>query len=302
MDNENPQQSFRSGYVSIVGRPNVGKSTLLNRILGQKIAITSPKPQTTRNRILGIHSFSGGQILFLDTPGIHAARGRLNKFMVDQALSACSEVDLVLFLVDADRRPGEGDDFILDVLRRGAAPVLLVLNKIDRIGKPALLPLIDTYAKKFPFQAIIPVSALKGDGIDELVAAVAARLPAGPSYYPSDMVTDLPERFIAAEMIREQVLRQTREEIPYGVAVTVETFEEKPERNLVVIGAVIHVERETHKRIIVGKGGATVRDIGRAARRDIEKLLDCRVFLEIFIRVDRNWTDSGRLLKEFGYE
>ncbi len=302
VDNENPQQSFRSGYVSIVGRPNVGKSTLLNRILGQKIAITSPKPQTTRNRILGIHSFSGGQILFLDTPGIHAARGRLNKFMVDQALSACSEVDLVLFLVDADRRPGEGDDFILDVLRRGAAPVLLVLNKIDRIGKPALLPLIDTYAKKFPFQAIIPVSALKGDGIDELVAAVAARLPAGPSYYPSDMVTDLPERFIAAEMIREQVLRQTREEIPYGVAVTVETFEEKPERNLVVIGAVIHVERETHKRIIVGKGGATVRDIGRAARRDIEKLLDCRVFLEIFIRVDRNWTDSGRLLKEFGYE
>ncbi len=301
MENQNSQEPFHSGYVSIVGRPNVGKSTLLNRILGQKIAITSPKPQTTRNRILGIHSFTGGQILFLDTPGIHSARGRLSKFMVDQALSACSEVDLVLFLVEANRTPGEGEDFILEVLRRGNSPVLLVINKIDRIGKTALLPLIDAYAKRFPFQAIIPVSALDGEGVDDLVAAVVQRLPLGPGYYPPDMITDLPERFIAAEMIREQVLRQTREEIPYGVAVTVEAFEEKPERNLVVINAVIHVERESHKRIVVGKGGAVVRAIGRAARLDIEKLLDCRVFLEVFIRIDRNWTDSGRLLKEFGY-
>ncbi len=294
-------QQYRSGFVSIVGRPNVGKSTLLNQVLGQKIAITSPKPQTTRNRLLGIHHFSGGQILFLDTPGIHQTRGRLNKYMVDQALSACSEVDLVLFLVDADRRSGE-EDFILEVLGHGAAPVLLVINKIDLVRKPSLLPLIDTYAGKFPFADIIPVSALTGEGIEELTAAIVNRLPSGPRYYPEDMVTDLPERFIAAEMIREQVLRQTREEIPYGVAVTIENFAEKPERNLVVINAVIHVERETHKRIVVGRGGGMLRAIGRAAREDIERLLGCRVFLETFVRVDRNWTESARLLKEFGYD
>lgn len=303
MDNEQQQaEQFRSGFVSIIGRPNVGKSTLLNRILGQKIAITSPKPQTTRNRILGIHTFAGGQILFLDTPGIHRARGRLNKYMVDQALSACSEIDLILFLVEAGQPPGEAENFILDVLSRGGVPVLLVINKIDRVSKPVLLPLIDTYARKFPFQAIIPISAIAGEGIDELVAAVSERLPVGPALYPADMVTDLPERFIAAEMIREQILRQTHDEIPYGVAVTVEAFEEKPERNLVVIHAAVHVERETHKRIIVGKGGAGVRAIGQAARNDIERLLDCRVFLELFIRVDRSWTESNRMMKEFGYD
>jgi GTP-binding protein Era len=303
VDNEQQQaEQFRSGFVSIIGRPNVGKSTLLNRILGQKIAITSPKPQTTRNRILGIHTFAGGQILFLDTPGIHRARGRLNKYMVDQALSACSEIDLILFLVEAGQPPGEAENFILDVLSRGGVPVLLVINKIDRVSKPVLLPLIDTYARKFPFQAIIPISAIAGEGIDELVAAVSERLPVGPALYPADMVTDLPERFIAAEMIREQILRQTHDEIPYGVAVTVEAFEEKPERNLVVIHAAVHVERETHKRIIVGKGGAGVRAIGQAARNDIERLLDCRVFLELFIRVDRSWTESNRMMKEFGYD
>ncbi len=303
MDNEQQQaEQFRSGFVSIIGRPNVGKSTLLNRILGQKIAITSPKPQTTRNRILGIHTFAGGQILFLDTPGIHRARGRLNKYMVDQALSACSEIDLILFLVEAGQPPGEAENFILDVLSRGGVPVLLVINKIDRVSKPVLLPLIDAYARKFPFQAIIPISAIAGEGIDELVAAVSERLPIGPALYPDDMVTDMPERFIAAEMIREQILRQTHDEIPYGVAVTVEAFEEKPERNLVVIHAAVHVERETHKRIIVGKGGAGVRAIGQAARSDIERLLDCRVFLELFIRVDRSWTESNRLMKEFGYD
>lgn len=295
-------EDFRSGFVSIVGRPNVGKSTLLNRVLGQKIAITSPKPQTTRNRILGIHNLPGGQILFLDTPGIHKAKGRLNRFMVDQALAACADVDLILFLAAADRAAGEGEAFVLDVLRRGASPVILALNKIDLIPWLELLPLIEGYAAAFPFREIVPISALTGEGVNDLVGILRGYLPPGQRHYPEDMITDLPERFIVAEMIREQVLRLTREEVPYGVAVTVESFTEKPERNLVVIQAVIHVERETHKRIVVGKSGAMIRAMGQAARKDIEKLLGCRIFLELFVRIDRDWTESVRLLREFGYD
>lgn len=293
--------TFHSGFVSIVGRPNVGKSTLLNNVLGQKIAITSDKPQTTRNRILGIHNLPDGQVLFLDTPGIHKARGRLNQFMVDQALSACSEVDAILFLVEADDPPGGGDDFILEILSRSGHPVVLVINKIDLVPRERLLPLIAVYAEKFPFREIIPVSALTGEGIDDLVSTVKSLLPEGPRYYPEDMVTDLPERFIVSEMVREQVLRQTRDEIPYGVAVTIEQFTEKPETNLVVIHAVINVERDSHKRIVVGKAGARIRAIGQSSRKEIERLLGCRVFLELFVRVQKNWTDSERLLREFGY-
>lgn len=299
---ESDTPDYRSGFVSIVGRPNVGKSTLLNQILGQKIAITSPKPQTTRNRILGIHHLPDGQILFLDTPGIHQARGRLNKFMVDQALAACSEVDLVLLLAQADRRLGKNEEFILELLRQGGSPVVLAINKVDLVPRPELLPLIESYAAKFPFREIVPVSATTGEGVDDLVATLRGLLPAGPRLYPEDMVTDLPERFIVAEMVREQVLRLTWKEIPYGVAVTIETFQEKPEQNLVVIQAVIHVERETQKRIVVGKGGAMVRSIGRTARQTIEDLLGCRVYLELFVRVDRQWTESARLLREFGYD
>jgi len=296
------EESFRSGFVSIVGRPNVGKSTLLNTILGQKIAITSGKPQTTRNRILGIHSLPDGQILFLDTPGIHKARGRLNKYMVDQALSACSDVDLILMLVEATDPPGGGDEFILELLSRSETRVILVINKVDLVPRERLLPLIETYAGKFPFAEIFPVSGLKGEGVPDLVAAIRSLLPEGPRYYSEEMITDLPERFIAAEMIREQVLKLTRDEVPYGVAVTVESFEEKPEKNLIVINAVIHVERDTHKRIVLGKGGAMIRAIGKSARLEIERFLDCRVFLELFVKVEKNWTESGRLLKEFGYE
>jgi GTP-binding protein Era len=236
--------NFRSGFVSIIGRPNVGKSTLLNKILGQKIAITTSKPQTTRNRILGIHNLDKGQILFLDTPGIHRGKGRLNRFMVDQAISACSDVDLILFLVEANDPLGGGDDFILDLISKGGSPVVLLINKIDLVPRPQLLALIDAYSKKFSFRAIIPISGLKGDGVDTLPGIILDLLPEGPRYYPEDMITDLPERFIVGEMIREQVLKQTRDEVPYGVAVTVESFEEKPEKNLIVIGAVIRVDRE----------------------------------------------------------
>lgn len=293
---------FRSGFVSIVGRPNVGKSTLLNTILGQKIAIASSKPQTTRNRILGIHNGAASQILFLDTPGLHRAKGKLNKFMVDQALAACSDVDAILFLVEATDPPGGGDDFILDIIAKGKAPVILVINKVDLIERPKLLPLIDAYSRRFGFAAIVPVSAQSGEGVIDLVETVTGLLPAGPRYYPEDLVTDLPERFIVAEMVREQILKQTRDEVPYGVAVVVERFEEKPEKGLVVIDALIVVEREPHKKIILGKGGARIRSIGKAARYDIERMLGTRVFLDLFVKVEKNWTQSERLLKEFGYE
>ncbi len=293
---------LRSGFVSIIGRPNVGKSTLLNRILGQKIAIASPKPQTTRNRILGIHNLPGAQILFLDTPGIHRGRGKLNRFMVDQALSACSGVDLVLFLVEANDPPGGGDDFILEVLAQGGVPVVLVINKIDLVPKPKLLGLIDAFSKKFDFTEIIPVSGQTGEGVDRLLEVIPGYLPEGPGHYPEDMITDLPERFIVAEMIREQVLKQTHDEIPYRVAVVVESFEEKPEKDLVVIRAAICVERDSHKGIVVGKQGAMVRSIGKAARFDIERFLDSRVFLELFVKVEKNWTESARMLRELGYE
>lgn len=296
------KKGFRSGFVSIVGRPNVGKSTLLNALLGQKIAIASDKPQTTRNRILGIYTREKTQILFLDTPGIHKAKGRLNKFMVEQALSTCKNVDAVLFLVEATDRPGGGDDFILDLLSKGKVPVILGINKADLVAKPALLPLIAAYAERLDFAGILPLSGLTGEGVEELIELVQGLLPEGPHYYPEDMITDQPERFIVAEMIREQLLKQTHDEVPYGVAVAVERFTEKPDKNLVVVEAVVHVEREAHKSIVIGKKGAKLRAIGQAARFDIERMLGTRVFLELFVRVEKNWTQSNRLLKEFGYE
>ena len=295
-------ENFKSGFVAIVGRPNVGKSTLLNRILGQKIAITSNKPQTTRNRILGIHNFAGGQALFVDTPGIHKPKGKLNRFMVDQAISACSDVDLVLFLVEANDKPGGGDEFILKLLERAKAPVCLVINKIDMVEPPSLLALIDEYAKRFAFKEVVPICAETGDGVPQLLQAIEPYLPEGPQFYPEDMLTDQPERFIVAEMVREKVMRRTTEEIPYGVAVQVETFEEKPEKNLVVIQATIHVERDSHKKIIVGKGGQMIRTLGKESRMEIERFLGTRVFLELFVRVDKDWSQSERMLRELGYE
>lgn len=295
-------KEFKSGFVSIIGRPNVGKSTLLNQILGQKIAITANKPQTTRNRILGIHTTSDAQVLFLDTPGIHKATGKLNKYMVDQALSACRGVDAVLFLVEATDRVGGGDDYILDLLAQSQLPVYLVINKIDLVVKDKLLPLIQAYSERFNFQEIIPISATTGAGVERVTSLVTQCLPAGPMYYPEDMITDLPERFIVAEMIREQILHRIHQEVPYGVAVQVETFEERPGKNLVAIQAVIHVGRDAHKRILVGKGGSMIRTLGQESRREIEAFLGTRVFLELFIKVKKNWMDSDRMLREFGYE
>lgn len=295
------EEKFVSGFIAIIGRPNVGKSTLLNRILGQKVAITSNKPQTTRNRILGIHNFSAGQALFVDTPGIHKAKGKLNRFMVDQAIGACSDVDLILFLVEADDSPGGGDEYILKLLDRSSVPVFLIINKIDLVKPPRLLKLIQQYSERFKFAEVIPLSARGGDGVPQLLQAIEPLLPEGPRYYPEDMLTDQPERFIVAELVREKIMRRTSEEIPYGVGVQVETFEERPEKNLVVIQATIHVERNSHKKIIVGKGGQMIKTVGQEARKDIERLLGTRVFLELFVRVDKDWTQSERMLKELGY-
>ena len=292
---------FLSGYIAIIGRPNVGKSTLLNRILGQKVAITSNKPQTTRNRILGIHNFSGGQALFVDTPGIHKAKGKLNRFMVDQAVGACADVDLIMFLVEADDSPGGGDEYILKLLERSSVPVFLIINKIDLVKPPRLLRLIKQYSERFKFAEVIPLSAKGGDGVPQMLQAIEPYLPEGPQYYPDDILTDQTERFIVAELVREKIMRRTKEEIPYGVGVQVESFEEKPEKNLVVIQAMIHVERDSHKKIIVGKGGQMIKTIGQEARKDMERLLGTRVFLELFVRVDKNWSQSERMLRELGY-
>ncbi|WP_305041849.1 GTPase Era [Geoalkalibacter sp.] len=292
---------LRSGFVGIIGRPNVGKSTLLNRVLGQKISITSNKPQTTRNRILGICNRPGEQILFLDTPGIHRAQGPLHRYMVEQALSTCGGVDLVLYLVEAPLGPLRGADEVLERVAASGRPLFLVINKIDQVPRPRLLEIIESY-RRYDFAEVVPVSAMTGEGVDGLLNTIGRYLPEGPRYYPADQLTDLPERFIVAEFIREKVMRRTREEIPYGCAVAVETFTEKPEQNLVVIQAVIHVEREAHKRIVIGNKGQMLRTVGSEARKSIEALLGTRVYLELFVRVQKDWTRSERLVRDLGYE
>ncbi|MFC1779193.1 GTPase Era [Thermodesulfobacteriota bacterium] len=295
------EEKFHSGFVAIIGRPNVGKSTLLNHIVGQKIAITSPKPQTTRNRILGIQNLDNAQVLFVDTPGIHEAHSPLNRYMVDQARSAALDVDVVLWLVEADR-PVDTDPMIPRLLEKSTRPVLLVINKIDTIPKDKLLPLIAAYSKICPFASIIPISALKGDGVEALMNEIPQLLPEGPRYYPEDQLTDVPERFIVAEMIREQILMRTKDEVPYGVAILVERFQENPVKNMVGIDAVINVERDSQKGILIGKGGTMLRQIGQGARKEIERMLGVKVHLQLFVRVQKNWTSSGRMMKEFGYE
>jgi len=295
------EMDFHSGFIALIGRPNVGKSTLLNRILGQKVAITSNKPQTTRNRILGIHTTERAQLLFLDTPGLHQAKGNLNRYMVEQATTACSGVDLVLLLTEAGTPLPEPDEPVRRLLGSLKVPISLVINKIDRVAKPALLGQIDAWRQLHDFRDIFPVSALSGNGVDAMVTLLENQLPPGPPYYPEDMVTDLPERFIAAEMVREKVMRRTRDEVPYGVAVTVDQFEEKPGRNLVALHATIHVERDSHKRILIGKGGQMLKAIGQDARREIERFLGTRVFLDLFVKVQPDWTRSERLLRDLGY-
>jgi len=296
---------FQSGFVAIIGRPNVGKSTLLNAILGEKIAIVSKKPQTTRNKIRGIKNMENAQIIFLDTPGIHTAKGYLNKFMVKEALSALEDVDCIIYMVEAAREVIEEELFIIENFKKvapdGQPPVILCINKTDMAEKNKLLPLIDQYSRLYAFKEIIPLSAAKGEGVDELLKLIIQLLPEGPKYFPEDILTDLPERFVAAEIVREKVFEFTKQEIPYSTAVVVDRFKENPQKKLVSISATINVERDSQKGIIIGKKGSMLKQIGTSARIDIERLLGTKVFLELFVKVQKDWTKDKKMLKEFGY-
>jgi GTP-binding protein Era len=294
------EQQFRSGFTAIIGRPNVGKSTLLNAILGEKIVITSDKPQTTRNRIQGIHNVEGGQIIFIDTPGVHRAKSRLNKSLVDTAMEAMQGVDLILYLVEANLRPSVEEELLKELLSDVAIPVMLVINKIDLLPRGELLALMEKYAAFHPFREIVPISARSGDGVERLVELVHRALPEGPVYFPEDMITDVPERFIVAEIVREKIFRMTHDEIPYSVMVEVESFKER-ENGVVAIAAAINVERDSQKGIIIGRKGEMLKRIGIESRREIERFLATKVFLELFVKVCPNWSDNPKKLKEFGY-
>jgi GTP-binding protein Era len=291
---------FRSGTIAIVGRPNVGKSTLLNQILGEKVAIVSPKPQTTRNRVTGIRTSESSQMIFLDTPGIHQARSLINRRMVDVALATLHEVDCVLWLLAAQERIGPEDERIAETLAAVANPVLVLLNKIDLVSKGKLLPLIQRCSEILQGKEIVPISALKGDNLPLLLELIEKGLPEGPKLFPEGEYTDQSERFLASEIIREKIFLLTREEIPYGVAVTIDEFTEKEEKNLIVINATVHTERDSHKGILIGKRGAMLKEIGTQAREELEALLGCKIFLELFIRVDEGWTRDPNALREMG--
>ncbi len=292
--------AFKSGFVTLIGRPNVGKSTLMNCIIGQKIAITSNKPQTTRNRIQTVYTSEEGQIVFLDTPGIHKAKNKLGDYMVTVAEKTLSEVDVILWLVEPSNFIGAGERHIIEQLKKGKTPVILVINKIDTVKREQLLEYIDTYRKEYDFAEIVPVSALKAENIKELLKCIMKYLPYGPAFFDEATVTELPVRQIVAELIREKTLRLLSDEIPHGVAVSIESMKYK--KNIVDIEATIFCERDSHKGIIIGKNGAMLKKIGSMARRDIEELLEKQANLQLWVKVKKDWRDSDFLLKNFGYQ
>lgn len=296
--NENP--AYKSGFATLIGRPNVGKSTLMNRLIGQKIAITSNRPQTTRNRIQTVLTTEEGQIVFLDTPGIHKAKNKLGEYMVNVAERTMEDVDVILWLVEPTDYIGAGERHIIEQLKKTKTPVILVINKIDTVKKDALFAFIDTYRKELDFQEIVPVSALKGNNTDELVKCIFKYLPYGPAFYDEDTITDQPMRQIVAELIREKALRLLEDEIPHGIAVSIESMKEKGK--ICHIDATIVCERESHKGIIIGKGGAMLKKIGSTARPEIEDLLEMQVNLQLWVKVKKDWRDSDFLLKNFGYD
>ena len=313
------KKKHRSGFAALIGRPNVGKSTLLNRLAGEKIAIVSPKPQTTRNRILGVVTQPEGQVAFLDTPGIHKGRGELNRYMVEVALNAAAEVDVILFLIEPPETPSEKPEVdpqnreILEKLKTKNKPVMLVINKIDRLPKQWILPLIDVYQHEFPFAEIVPISAREGDGLDHLFEVVLSHLPEGEQLFDPDVFTDQAERQLVAEYIREQILRNTRQEVPYSCAVTVDDFDEseraprgkqKPGQlgGLVRIMATIHVERDSQKAIVIGKKGQMLKTIGMESRMAVERLLGTHVYLDLRVHVEPRWSETALGLRKLGYE
>ncbi len=291
---------FKSGFIGIIGRPNVGKSTLLNKIIGEKIAITSHKPQTTRNRITGIKNIESGQLIFVDTPGIHRATTPLNEFMVTAAKDTFRSADILLMVAEAEGVHRD-DQFIVESLRTTRLPVILLINKIDLVRKKDILPVMDQFQHLFSFSEIIPISALTGDGLSALMEEIWKLLPEGPRYFPDDMMTDRTERFIAAEIIREKIIMLTHQEIPYATAVVVESFKEDEDKKLLVIQATINVAKNSQKGILIGKKGSMLKEIGRRARQDMEKFFATRIYLELFVRVKRDWTHDAEMLREFGY-
>lgn len=293
-------KSFKSGFVAIVGRPNVGKSTFMNYVLGQKIAIMSDKAQTTRNKIQGVYTKEDAQIVFLDTPGIHKPKHELGEFMVKSAYSALKEVDAVLFMVNASEKRGPGDDFIIEKLKGIKTPIFLVLNKIDLVTPEVLLERVESYKDALDFAGVFPISVLQGNNVNELMEGLINALPEGPQYYPADQITDHPEYFVVSELIREKILQLTQEEIPHSVAVTVDKMQ-KDEFDKVHVYANIIVERKSQKGIIIGKGGRLLKEIGTRARHDIEQLLGNKVYLELWVKVEKDWRKRKSNLQEYGY-
>ena len=298
----NTNANFKSGFVTLIGRPNVGKSTLMNRLIGQKIAITSNKPQTTRNRIQTVYTDERGQIVFLDTPGIHKAKNKLGEYMVNVAERTLKEVDVILWLVEPTTFIGAGEQHIAAQLKTVRTPIVLVINKVDTVKKEEILKFIDAYKDICEFADIVPVSALKGQNTDTVLEVIYKYLPYGPAFYDEDTVTDQPQRQIVAEMIREKALRSLDEEIPHGIAVTIEKMKERTGGKVVDIDATIICERDSHKGIIIGKGGAMLKKIGSAARFEIERMMEMKVNLQIWVKVRKDWRDSDLFIKNFGYD
>jgi GTP-binding protein Era len=291
--------SFKSGFVAIVGRPNAGKSTLVNALVESKVSIVTPVPQTTRNRILGILHRPDAQVIFMDTPGVHKPLSRLNEQMMNYVRQALADRDLAVLIVDATEKYGKGDEFVINLLNEYSPRTILALNKVDRVHKPDLLPLMDRYSKLYGFEEIFPISALQGEGLEGLLAAIIARLPEGPQYFPADEYTDQPERFLAAEIIREKVIRHTKHEMPYVTAVLIDGFEEGP--LMTRLHATIVVEKESQKPIVIGAGGVRLKEIGTEARLELEKLFPPRVYLELFVKVQPHWRNNRAVIAELDY-
>jgi GTPase len=298
----NDNKGYKSGFISIIGRPNVGKSTFLNRVIGQKIAIMSDKPQTTRNKIQGVLTLDDTQMVFIDTPGIHKPKHKLGDFMMKVAQNTLKEVDLILFMVNAEEGFGRGEEFILEKFETVNTPIFLVINKIDQIHPDKLLPLIESYKEKYPFKEIVPISALEGNNVERLLEQIKVYLPEGPQYYPADQVTDHPERFIITELIREKALHLTREEIPHSLAVVLDKMERQHGgKDIIHVMATVIVERDSQKGIIIGKQGSMLKEIGKRARVDIENLLGSKVFLELWVKVQKDWRNKMSQLRDYGF-
>jgi GTPase len=301
MFNVSNDQEYKSGFISIIGRPNVGKSTFINRVIGQKIAIMSDKPQTTRNKVQGVLTTNDAQYIFIDTPGIHKPKHKLGDFMMKVAQNTLKEVDVILFMVNAEEGYGRGEEFILEKFQSIKTPVFLIINKIDTIHPDKLLTVIESYKDKFNFSEIVPISALEGNNVETLLDVIKQYLPEGPQYYPADQVTDHPERFIVSELIREKALHLTREEIPHSLAVVIEKMERQQDKDMVHVMATVIVERDSQKGIIIGKQGKMLKEIGKRARVDIENLLGSKVFLELWVKVQKDWRNKASQLRDYGF-